>query len=158
MFDKSRDLTTPYTYKSEDWNPSTYEEAVTAADLSTAYQASKQLAELTAWDRVRSPSGVNTSLQVHIDMVLGVASKPLATLCSSSWIDVRDLALAHIEAVYIRPETSDKQFVRVARRSRTSSERLILSRRRSRGGVRGLFHPFVLLRGLKSAWMVSSFC
>ena len=101
MFDKSRDLTTPYTYKSEDWNPNTYEEAATAADLSTAYQASKKLAELTAWDRVRSPSSVNTSLQVHIDLVLGVASKPLVTLCSSSWIDVRDLALAHIEAVYI---------------------------------------------------------
>ena len=44
-------------------------------------------------------------------MVLGVASKPLATLCSSTWIDVRDLALAHIEAVYIRPETSNTRFV-----------------------------------------------
>ena len=44
-------------------------------------------------------------------MVLGVANKPLATLCSSSWIGVRDLPLAHAEAVYIRPETSNKRFV-----------------------------------------------
>ena len=95
MFYKSRDLTTPYTYKSEDRNPSTYEEAVTAADLSTTYQASKELAELKTWDRVDSPSSVNTWLQVHIDIVLGAASKPLATLCSSSWIDVWDLAIAH---------------------------------------------------------------
>ena len=54
---------------------------------------------------------INTSLQAHRDTVLGVASKPLAALRSSCWIDVRDLTLAQVEAVYIRLGTSGKQFV-----------------------------------------------
>ena len=59
VFNKSRDPNEPYTYTSEDWNPSTYEEAVSTPDLGTSYQASKKLAELEAWNWVRSPSSVN---------------------------------------------------------------------------------------------------
>ena len=50
VFDKSRDPNEPYTYTSEDWDPSTYAEAVSAPDLGTSYQASKKLAELEAWN------------------------------------------------------------------------------------------------------------
>ena len=142
LFDKSRDPNEPYTYTSEDWNPITYEEGAATTDLFTAYRASKKLAELEAWNWVRSPSSVNakgekidltvlcpplvcgpwvhpleslssinTSLQAHRDMVLGIASNSLATNRSTAWVDVRDLALAHVEAAYIRPEASNKRFI-----------------------------------------------
>ena len=141
-FDESRDPNTPYTYTAEDWNPITYEEAVATTKLFTAYRASKKLAEVEAWNWVRSPSSVNakgekidltvfcppivfgpwvhpletlsslnTSLQAHRNMVLGVVKEGIAALRSSFWVDVRDLALAHVEAVYIRPETSNKRFL-----------------------------------------------
>ena len=54
VFDRSRGSNEPYTYTSEDWNPCTYEEALSTSDLGTAYQASKKLAELEAWNWVRS--------------------------------------------------------------------------------------------------------
>lgn len=41
-----------YTYTEEDWNPTTYEEAV-GADPTTAYAASKSLAEKFMWDWVK---------------------------------------------------------------------------------------------------------
>ena len=140
--DKSRDPSKPYTYTSEDWNPATYEEAVSASDPVFTYRASKKLAELEAWNWVRSPSSVNakgekidlvvfcppfvygpwvhpvdnlsslnTSIQAHRDMVLGITTKSLAVHRSSHWVDVRDVALAHVEAVYIRPDTSNKRFI-----------------------------------------------
>ena len=142
VFDKSRDLSKTYTYTSEDWNPATYEEAVSTPDLVFAYQASKKLAELEAWNWVRSPSSVNakgekidltvfcppvvlgpwvhpldnlsslnTSIQGHRDMVLGVTTKSIAPIRSPNWVDVRDLALAHVEAAYMRPEASNRRFL-----------------------------------------------
>ena len=56
-------------------------------------------------------SSINASLQAHRDMVLGIASNSLATNRSTAWVDVRDLALARVEAAYIRPGTSNKRFV-----------------------------------------------
>ena len=142
VFDKSRDPNVPYTYTAEDWNPATYEEGVSATELMVSYRTSKKLAELEAWNWVRSPSSVNSnrekvdltvfcpplvigpwvhpleslssvnaSNQVLRNMVLGVTKETLAAARSSAWVDVRDLALAHVEAAYIRPETSNKRFI-----------------------------------------------
>jgi len=142
IFDESRDPDKPYTYTSEDWNPVTYEQGVSTTSLLTAYRASKKLAELEAWNWVRSPSSfnangekidltvfcppivwgswvhpmeslssMNVSNQVLRNMVLGEAKDTFAARRSSAWVDVRDLALAHVEAAYIRPETSNKRFV-----------------------------------------------
>lgn len=141
IFDKSRDPNKPYTYTSEDWNPATYEEGVSTTEPIIAYRASKKLAEVEAWNWVRSPSGVNAngekvdltvfcpplvfgpwvhpleslssinaSNQVLRDMILGTTKESVAAARSSAWVDVRDLALAHVEAAYIRPETSNKRF------------------------------------------------
>ena len=44
-------------------------------------------------------------------MVFGVTGEAIAALRSSNWVDVRDLALAHVEAAYIRPETSNRRFI-----------------------------------------------
>ena len=142
VFDKHRDPNEPYTYTSEDWNPVTHDEAVSTTDPMVAYRYSKKLAELEAWNWVRSPSSVNakgeridltvfcppivlgpwvhplenlssinTSIQVHRDMVLGVISKAIVAGRPPVWVDVRDLALAHVEAAYIRPEASNKRFI-----------------------------------------------
>jgi len=142
LFDLSRDPKVPYTYTAEDWNPVTYEEATSTANLSIAYRASKKFAEQEAWDWVRSSSSVNAKGE-KIDLtvfcppfVLGPWVHPLGSLSSINtsnqplrdvvigstkpspiamrppyWVDVRDLALAHVEAAYIRPETSNKRFV-----------------------------------------------
>lgn len=56
-------------------------------------------------------SSLNTSLQAHRDMILGVTSKTVVSARSAFWVDVRDLALAHVEAAYIRPETSNRRFI-----------------------------------------------
>ena len=140
LFDRSRDPNVPYTYTAEDWNPTTYEEAVSATELIIAYRGSKKLAELEAWNWVQSPSSVNangekidltvfcpplvfgpwvhplgslsslnTSNQTLRNMVLGVAYS-VSTSRTPAWVDVRDLALAHVEAAYIRPETSNKRY------------------------------------------------
>jgi len=141
LFDISRDTNVPYTYTVEDWNPATYEEAVSATEFHIAYRASKKLAEMEAWNWVRSPSSVNangekidltvfcppyvlgpwvhpveslssinTSNQIIRDMVLGVSKHSPVALRTPAWVDVRDLALAHVEAAYVRPETSNKRF------------------------------------------------
>ena len=142
LFDKTRDPNEPYTYTSEDWNPTTYEEGVSSTDLFTAYRTSKKLAELEAWNWVHSPSSVNTngekidlvtlcppvvfgrwvhpmeslssintSNEVLRDMVLGITRESVAAARSPTWVDIKDLALAHVEAAYIRPETSNRRFV-----------------------------------------------
>jgi len=142
VIDPSRDPNEPYTYTSEDWNPATYEQAASTTEAISAYRASKKLAELEAWNWVRSPesfnasgekidltvfcpplvfgpwvhpveslSSVNASNQVLRDMVLGVTKDSIAAARFPTWVDVGDLALAHAEAAYLRPEASNKRFI-----------------------------------------------
>jgi nucleoside-diphosphate-sugar epimerase len=56
-------------------------------------------------------SSLNSSIQAHRVMILGIAIKTPALNRSSYWVDVRDVALAHVEAAYIRPEASNKRFI-----------------------------------------------
>ncbi len=50
IFDGSKGLRPGYTYTSKDWCPLTYEEGKTTDQPTTAYRASKTLAEQTAWE------------------------------------------------------------------------------------------------------------
>ncbi|KAF6758994.1 D-lactaldehyde dehydrogenase [Ephemerocybe angulata] len=103
------------------------EELGRKADAMTKYRASKTLAERAAWDfwkahksevnwdiafinppmvfgppiqEVESPEKLNTSLKAWYDFVIGDDSKSRDVLASSnSWIDVRDLADAHVLAL-----------------------------------------------------------
>ena len=142
VFDQARDPDEPYTYTSENWNSTTYEQAVSTTETIVAYRASKKLAELEAWNWVRSPSSfnasghkvdltvfcpplvfgpwvhpleslssVNASNRVLRDMVLGVTKDSIAAARFSAWVDIGDLALAHVEAAHVRPETSNKRFI-----------------------------------------------
>lgn len=67
---------------------------------------------LGAWVHpMGSLASINTSNQPLRDVVIGATKpNPLAAR-APYWVDVRDLALAHVEAAYIRPETSNKRFI-----------------------------------------------
>ncbi|ETI22618.1 hypothetical protein G647_06694 [Cladophialophora carrionii CBS 160.54] len=133
VIDVDRKAPPHFTYTAADWNPLTYEEA---ADNNTsevvAYRGSKKFAELAAWDFVqREKPGfdivtlcppmifgpfvhpvarleeLNDSAAKLWEVASGVDPMPLARV--PFWIDVRDLAQAHVESL-LRPEVGNKRF------------------------------------------------
>lgn len=131
MVDLTKGLWPGHTYNEADWNPITYEAAKTA-DAGTAYVASKALAEKAAWKFVQDR-------KLHFDMtvlcppmVFGPPAHPLSfsALNIAAWdinrflsgelqdvpntdfwgfVDVRDLAKAHICALEV-PEAGNERF------------------------------------------------
>jgi nucleoside-diphosphate-sugar epimerase len=122
-----------FTYTAQDWNPLSYQEASDpATNAVIAYRGSKKFAEMEAWDFVREvkPSfnivticpPITFGPVVHSvtkandlnesnAMLWQVASGgglPIARV--PFWVDVRDLAEAHVEAL-LRPEIGNKRFV-----------------------------------------------
>ncbi|KAK8170764.1 hypothetical protein BC567DRAFT_230631 [Phyllosticta citribraziliensis] len=75
-----------HTYSEADWNPATLEDA--HKDTTSAYRVSKTLAEKSAWDFVE---------------------KETPTLRGFCWVDVRDVALAHVKAMEL-PAADQKRF------------------------------------------------
>jgi len=69
-------------------------------------------------------SSTNTPNQALGNMVLGDTRDSLMAGHPTAWPDVRDLALAHVEAAYIRPETSNMRFVVYSPEKSGSSTRL----------------------------------
>lgn len=127
-----RGLNPGYTYTSDDWNPVTYEEGKNSNFL-VAYQASKTFAEKAAWDVIKNdkphydlvtfcfpfvfgplvhPVTKTDDINVSNKGIWAVASgaNPLPVCPSPTWIDVRDLAYAHVEALF-RPEVSNRRFL-----------------------------------------------
>jgi len=125
-----------YVYSAKDWNPLTYEDGKTTTVAPVAYRASKVLAEKTAWDFLEK-EGKNVTFDIVTmcpPMVFGPIVHPinkledlntsngqLWALASGKiteipetrtplWVDVRDVALAHVEA-FERPEASNKRYV-----------------------------------------------
>jgi nucleoside-diphosphate-sugar epimerase len=113
-----------HTYSEKDWNPITQEEAL--KDPSNGYRASKTFAEKAAWDFVANEKpgfdlvtmnppmvfgpvvhhlnaldSLNTSNERIRDYIQGKVKgeKELPTTPIPIWIDVRDLALAHVKAI-----------------------------------------------------------
>ena len=118
-----------YNYSEKDWNPITHEEAL--KNPSNGYRASKVFAEKAAWEFVekekpnftlttmcpplvlgpiipslQSLSSLNTSNQRTYKMI---AEKELTPTGTYLWVDVRDLALAHVKAIEI-PAAANKRF------------------------------------------------
>ncbi|KAL2169333.1 hypothetical protein VTG60DRAFT_6107 [Thermothelomyces hinnuleus] len=139
VMDASRKAPPYFTYTASDWNPLSYAEA---ADPSTsavvAYRGSKKFAELAAWDFVREHCGgggfdlvtlcppmtfgpvmhpVESVEQLNESnaMLWKVASgaRPLPVARVPFWVDVRDVAKAHVEAL-LRPEAGGKRFLPAA--------------------------------------------
>ncbi|KAL8729058.1 MAG: hypothetical protein Q9166_004975 [cf. Caloplaca sp. 2 TL-2023] len=121
-----------YTYSEKDWNPITEEEAI--QDPPSGYRASKTFAEKAAWDlaekekpsftistinppmvfgpihpKLQTLDTLNTSNQRIRDMMLGKTQDEIPPGNINLWVDVRDLALAHIRAAE-RPEAAGKRF------------------------------------------------
>ncbi|WYZ36867.1 hypothetical protein EsH8_II_000373 [Colletotrichum jinshuiense] len=125
-----------HTYSEGDWNPVTLEEAL--RDPGTGYRASKTFAEKAAWDFLKNerPSfdlstiapplilgpvvnhlsslqTLNTSNQFLRAVISGHAKERIPDSPGYLWVDVRDVALAHVKAMEL-PEASNKRFFAAA--------------------------------------------
>lgn len=123
----------PPEYNDQVWNPTTFEEATSSFALT--YNASKKFAELAAWDFVeeekpnftittlnppfvfgppihylRSLETLNTSNKRVLMAMDGSFKKGVPPTGSWMWVDVRDVALAHVRAVE-RSEAGGKRFL-----------------------------------------------
>lgn len=122
-----------HTYSEADWSPLTYEQAF--GDLTNGYRASKTFAEKAAWEFVEkekpnfdiatmnpplvfgpivhylnSLSGLNTSNQRFRDFIQGkYKDSDIPPSGVHIWIDVRDLAEAHVKGMEL-PEAGGKRF------------------------------------------------
>jgi nucleoside-diphosphate-sugar epimerase len=111
-----------HTYSEEDWNPITPEQALLNPGF--GYRASKTFAERAAWDFVKnekpnftltvlnpplvlgpivhylnSLDALNTSNENTRNFIQGKAKEEIPATPVPLWIDVRDLALAHVKAI-----------------------------------------------------------
>ncbi|KAJ5537745.1 hypothetical protein N7494_007224 [Penicillium frequentans] len=123
-----------FTYTGADWNPLTYEKAVDPSSTSViAYRGSKKFAELAAWDFIKNEKPQFDLVALCPPMVFGPVVHPVPNVESlnesnsdiwsvaagtdplpkarvTAWIDARDLAEAHVQAL-ITPEAGGKRFI-----------------------------------------------
>ncbi|RAH75726.1 SDR family oxidoreductase [Aspergillus aculeatinus CBS 121060] len=122
-------------YTSDCWNPITMEQSLTNGQL--AYVGSKKFAEKAAWDfmhnenpaftlstinpvlvfgptisRLNSLADVNTSNAIFRDFIDGKLKSGIPPN-EFQWVDVRDVALAHIRAIEV-PAAAGKRFLAAA--------------------------------------------
>ncbi|KAI5815642.1 hypothetical protein BZA77DRAFT_315615 [Pyronema omphalodes] len=132
IVDSAKGIATGHCYTEKDWNPVTEEQAY--KDAGTGYRASKTLAEKAAWKFVEDEKpnfsiatinpplvfgpvkpymanldGINTSNEKFRNMLRGEMKEKLAPSGGYVWVDVRDVALAHVEAME-REEAGGKRF------------------------------------------------
>lgn len=123
----------PPVYTEQHWNPITMDEAKESGVQ--AYRASKTFAERAAWDFVASEKPSFTITTINAPLILGPVAPWLESLdmintsnqrvwdlmhgkwrsklphsASWHWVDVRDVALAHIRAI-VWPEAAGKRFL-----------------------------------------------
>lgn len=140
VVDLTRQAPPYFTYTGKDWNPLTYAEAADPASSAVvAYRGAKKFAELAAWDfargeapgqsgppafdvvalcppmtfgPVRHPVGRAEDLNESNSGLWKIACgmEPLPQARVPFWIDVRDLALAHAEAL-LRAEAGGKRYI-----------------------------------------------
>lgn len=130
-----------HTFSEDSWNPVTIDDI--HRHPMTAYRASKTLAEKAAWDFVKGPannvkfdlatinppmvfgpvvhhlaslSSINTSNERIVDLLQGKwkESGVPSTGAATIWIDVRDVARAHIRAGLEVPEAGGKRLFTTA--------------------------------------------
>lgn len=122
-----------YTYTEADWNNMTWEEAVSSP--LNAYRASKAFSEKAAWDfvekekpnfdltsmnppmvygpvihHIKNLSALNTSNERIRDIAFGKAKDGCPFTGIFVWVDVRDLALAHVLSIE-KPEAAGQRFL-----------------------------------------------
>ncbi|KAI1851769.1 hypothetical protein JX266_003231 [Neoarthrinium moseri] len=124
-------------FSEADWNPNTYEDGL-KDNKATSYRVSKTIAEKSAWKfieeekpnfdlatvcpplvfgpivhHLNSLSAINTSNQRFVDLIQGKFKDEIPPTGVYFWVDVRDVALAHVEA-FERPEAGGKRFFTTA--------------------------------------------
>ena len=122
----------PKVYDETCWNPVTVEQAQESANI--AYRVGKTFAEKAAWDFVENETpnfqvatmlptlvlgptlhylnsldSLNTSNERLRDMIQGKMKDRLAPTGYFLWVDVRDVALAHVKAIEV-PAAAGKRF------------------------------------------------
>ncbi|KAH7169461.1 dihydroflavonol-4-reductase [Fusarium sp. MPI-SDFR-AT-0072] len=120
-------------YTPEMWNPVTWAEALN--DPGSAYLGSKTFAEKAAWEfvsnkrlhfnltticpplifgpvghRLGSLTSINTSNSIFVDLINGSWKSGAPSTGLYHWVDVRDVAFAHIQALSI-PNAAGKRFL-----------------------------------------------
>ncbi|OAA63758.1 NAD dependent epimerase/dehydratase [Niveomyces insectorum RCEF 264] len=134
VLDVDRKAPPYFTYTGDDWNPLSYEKAADpATNAVIAYRGSKKFAELAAWKYVEEYKPSFDIVTLCPPMTFGPVAHPIAkaedlnesnaTLWRVAsgvrplpvarvpfWIDVRDLAKAHVEAV-LRPEVGGRRYI-----------------------------------------------
>ncbi|KAI0602331.1 NAD dependent epimerase/dehydratase [Biscogniauxia sp. FL1348] len=120
-------------FSEADWNPDTYEDGLNGTKA-IAYRVSKTVAERTGWDFVErekpnfdlaticpplvfgpvvhhlnSLSAINTSNERFVQLIQGKWKSEIPPTGVYLWVDVRDVALAHVNAME-RPEAGGKRF------------------------------------------------
>lgn len=123
-----------HSYSEADWNPITEEEAY--LNPAYGYRASKTFAEKAAWDFVEkekpnftlstmnppmvfgpivhylnSLSALNTSNERFRNLITGQYKEEIPPTGTVLWIDVRDLALAHVKAMELEEAQGKRFFV-----------------------------------------------
>ncbi|KAL7423608.1 hypothetical protein Q5752_001189 [Cryptotrichosporon argae] len=133
------DKPTPYHYTEEDWNDYSARlcaEKGKDTPASHKYRASKALAERAFWKffedekpkfdgvtinppmvygpiihQVRNPESLNTSVAAFYDWLKGGKTEAeIPDVAASNWVEVRDVALAHVRALTV-PEASGQRFI-----------------------------------------------
>ncbi|RAL11647.1 SDR family oxidoreductase [Aspergillus homomorphus CBS 101889] len=122
-------------YSEENWNPVTWEEAM---DPAQTYRASKTFAEKAAWEFVEKEKPNFDLVTINPPLVLGpvvpylnsldainTSNQRLASLAQGKfraglpptgtflWVDVHDVALAHVRAIEV-PEAGGQRFFTTA--------------------------------------------
>ncbi|KAH8811221.1 hypothetical protein F5884DRAFT_831092 [Xylogone sp. PMI_703] len=138
--DLSKAFRPGYTYTEADWNPETYEAAKTSS-WGVAYCASKALAERAAYDYVKqkkphfsittlcppkifgptatstlSASSLPISAKEVYDLING-SSTNVPPTNFWAWVDVRDIALAHVRALETPQAANERFFITAGRYS-----------------------------------------
>ncbi|VUC27688.1 unnamed protein product [Clonostachys rosea] len=131
MLDPAKGLRSGYTYTEKDWNPVSYDEAVTIENSSDLYLASKALSERAVWDWVKQQSPgfdvvcLNPSfvLGPHVDRISSsksvstgamlwsiIDTESIPPLVFGGYVDVRDLAKVTAAALEV-PEAAGERFL-----------------------------------------------
>ncbi|KIW17919.1 hypothetical protein PV08_05114 [Exophiala spinifera] len=151
MVDPAKGHWPGHKYSEEDWNPTTLDEAL--QNPISGYRGSKTFAEKAAWDFVRyeqpnftlttinpplvfgplapnvtSLNGLNTSNEFFRDLILGKFQDHLPPTIAHIWVDVRDLAQAHVRALEVSEAANSRFFVAAGMFSNREIVRIIRSR------------------------------
>lgn len=133
VLDAGRKAPPRFTYTAEDWNPLSYEEVVAEGTSAVvAYRGSKKFAELAAWEYIKERKPSFDIVTLCPPMTFGPIAHPVEKLEDLNesnamlwqvasgrampvarvpfWVDVRDLAVAHVEALF-REEVGGKRYV-----------------------------------------------